>query len=184
MCLCYVFQVANKLTKAALLQFLTDLGAAAKSEGTCYLTGGASAVLIGWRDTTIDVDLKFQPEPEGVFDAIPELKRTLQLNVELAAPDDFIPPLPGWEKRSPLIGKYGMLTVRHYDFSAQALAKIERGHQKDIGDIEALLSRGLVLLDDLLCYCEAIRPLLKRYPAIEEDDFVSRVKLFVEEHRR
>jgi hypothetical protein len=44
-------------------------------------------VLVGWRGTTIDVDLKMSPEPEGAFEAIAALKDELDINVELAAPD-------------------------------------------------------------------------------------------------
>jgi hypothetical protein len=39
--------------------------------------GGATAVLFGWRNTTVDVDLKLEPEPAGVLEA---------LLVEIAAP--------------------------------------------------------------------------------------------------
>ena len=83
--------MAEKLTKEKLLDFLARLGASARTPGACFITGGGSAILLGWRETTIDVDLKFDPEPAGVFDAIPLLKRELSINVELASPDDFIP---------------------------------------------------------------------------------------------
>ena len=49
------------------------------------LVGGASAVIIGWRETTLDVDLKLDPEPPGVFEAIALAKDALAINVELAA---------------------------------------------------------------------------------------------------
>lgn len=52
------------------------LGRTARSEGTIYLVGGASAVLVGWRETTVDIDMKLDPEPRGVFEAIePQLPR-------------------------------------------------------------------------------------------------------------
>lgn len=70
--------------------------------------------------------------------AIPLLKERLQLNVELASPDQFIPVAPGWEDRSPLITKIGRVTFRHYDFCAEALAKIERGHGRDLADVDAM----------------------------------------------
>ena len=38
------------------------LGARTDVETTCYLAGGATAVLVGWRDATIDVDVVFAPE--------------------------------------------------------------------------------------------------------------------------
>jgi hypothetical protein len=55
----------QQLTKGKLLDFLGRLGASARNPGACFITGGGSAVLLGWRDTTIDVDLKFDPEPAG-----------------------------------------------------------------------------------------------------------------------
>ena len=63
-----------------------------KGPGTIYFTGGASMLLWGIRDQTIAVDLKSDPEPKGVFEAIGRLKNDLSLNIERASPDDFIPP--------------------------------------------------------------------------------------------
>jgi hypothetical protein len=169
----------RRVTKAKLLLFLSRLGASAKNPGVCFLTGGSTALLLGWRETTIDVDLKFDPEPAGVFDAIPALKKELSINVELACPADFIPPLANWRERSRYIGKYGQLDVRHYDFLSQALSKIERGHAKDLLDATEMLRRKLVTVEDLLAHAEAIRPQLKRYPAVDEESFVRRVKQFL-----
>jgi hypothetical protein len=89
-----------------LQRFLQELGNACEGPGRVYLTGGASAVLLGWRDSTIDIHLKFAPEPKGVFAQIPGLKNLLQVNVELASPDNFVPALPGWEARSPWIASW------------------------------------------------------------------------------
>ena len=170
-----------RLTKEKLLKFLDRLGASAKAPGTCFITGGGSALLLGWRETTIDVDLKFDPEPAGVFDAIPSLKRELQINVELAAPSDFLPPLKQWRERCKFIGRYGQLEVYHYDFHSQALSKLERGHAKDLLDVTEMLRRALVTPAELLAHAEAIRPDIKRYPAVDEESFVRRVREFLEE---
>lgn len=67
----------EKLTRPKLHAFLERLGAQARTPGACYLTGGACALLEGWRETTIDVDLKFDPVPAGVFEAIPRLMQEL-----------------------------------------------------------------------------------------------------------
>ncbi len=67
------------------------LGAAAPEDGSCYLAGGATAVLLGWRDSTIDVDLALVPEQDALLRAISELKHELGINVELVAADDFVP---------------------------------------------------------------------------------------------
>jgi len=109
-----------------------------------YLVGGTTAVLVGWRDATRDVDLVIRPEDDAMLRAIPSLKEQLRLNIELAAPDQFIPVAPGWEARSPVVAQLGPVTVRHYDPTAQALAKIERGHTRDLADGRAMLAAGLV----------------------------------------
>ena len=67
-------------TKEKRLRFLDRLGASARSPGTCFITGGGSALRLGWRETTINIDLKFDPEPAGIFDAIPGLKRAWRIN--------------------------------------------------------------------------------------------------------
>ena len=35
-----------------------------------YFTGGATAVLLGWRPTTIDIDVRWEPERDELFRAI------------------------------------------------------------------------------------------------------------------
>ena len=40
-------------------------------------------MLLAWRDSTIDVDLRLVPEQDLLLRAIPRLKEVLQLNVEL-----------------------------------------------------------------------------------------------------
>ena len=46
--------------------------------------------------------------------------------MDLAAPDDFIPALPDWRERSVFIARHGTVEFFHYDFYAQALAKVAR----------------------------------------------------------
>src|ERR1700746_3549281 len=101
-----------------LRSLLQALGNEARAESRVYLTGGASAVLFAWRQSTIDVDLKIEPERDEVLRAIPVLKDRLEVNVELASPGDFIPELPGWRDRSPFIVREGNLFFHHYDFYA------------------------------------------------------------------
>ncbi len=82
----------GETNKAKLDAFMSALGNRAIGAGSLYLTGGATAVLYGWRDMTIDVDIKPDPEPPGLFEALAQLKNELDVNVKLAAPDQFIPP--------------------------------------------------------------------------------------------
>ena len=46
----------------------------ARRPGRVYLTGGATAVLHGWRDATVDVDIKLVPDADEVLRAIPAIK--------------------------------------------------------------------------------------------------------------
>jgi hypothetical protein len=156
---------------ARIRELMRALGRAAAEPGQVFLAGGATAVLIGWRETTVDVDLKLVPDQDSVLRAIPALKESLELNVELATPDDFIPVRPAWEERSPFIAREGRLTFRHFDLSAQALAKIERGHAQDLTDVREMLARGLVTRDGLREDFAAIEPLLYRYPALDAASF-------------
>ena len=161
---------------AKVRALMQRLGEETRGPGRVYMVGGASAVLIGWRATTIDVDLKLAPEPLGAFAAIARAKEALNMNVELAAPDDFIPPLPGWQERSSHIARHGLVDFFHYDFYGQALAKIERGHEQDMRDVEAMRRLGLVDARRLAELFEAIEPDLLRYPAIDGACFRGKVR--------
>jgi hypothetical protein len=152
------------------------LGEEASAETRVYLTGGATAVLHGWRSSTIDIDVKIVPDRDELFRAIPRLKETLQINVELAAPDDFIPVKDGWTDRSPFIEREGLISFHHFDLYAQALSKIERGHEQDVADVDEMIRRGLVDRRRLLEYFEAVAPKLYRYPALDAASFRAAVE--------
>jgi len=155
------------------------LGEAAAVPAVVYLVGGATALLLGWRTSTIDIDLKMIPEDDSLYRAISRLKEELSINVELASPGDFVPPLPGWEERSVFIRKEGSVTFRHYDFYGQALSKIERGHARDLQDVRELRSRNLVDPPRLLTMFDLIEPDLIRYPAVDRRDLRRRLEAWV-----
>lgn len=146
--------------------------------GCIYLTGGASALLNGWRTSTIDIEIKPAPEPGRFFESIALLKEQLDIYVELAAPDQFIPALPGWQGRSIFIAHHGLVDYYHYDFYSQALAQIERGHRRDVTDVEAMTRAGLIFTSRLWELFCAIEPDLLRYPAITPRVFRSAVEAF------
>ena len=162
----------RRLTDAdRIRQLMHVLGAEADQEARLYFTGGATAVLVGWRATTIDVDIRIVPEAEKLLRALPQIKEQLQMNIELACPADFIPELPGWKDRSLSIGREGRVAFYHYDFYAQTLAKIERGHRQDLEDVRAMIDRGLVDLKTIRRFFDEMEPLLYRYPAIHPPSF-------------
>lgn len=148
---------------------LDALGRAAGGKMTVYLVGGATAVTVGWRDTTIDVDLRLEPEDEDALRALSRLKEELHVNVELASPLDFLPELPGWRDRSPFVASVGQLTVRQLDPYAQALAKLERGFTQDLRDVDEMVARGLVRPTELTRLFRAIADQLHRFPAVDGD---------------
>ena len=154
-------------TRARIQRLLGALAAVADAPTTVYLVGGTTAVLVGWRDSTRDVDLVIRPESDALLRALPALKERLSLNIELAAPDQFIPVAPGWEARSPVVARLGPVTVCHYDLTAQALAKIERGHTRDVADVRAMLAAGLVTPTGLRAAYDEAAALLYRYPAVD-----------------
>jgi hypothetical protein len=160
--------VANKDRIEA---FLAALARSASGEVDVFLVGGTSAVIEGWRNSTIDIDLVIRPDSDAMLRAIPTLKEQLRVNVELASPDQFIPVPPGWEQRSPVVRRVGRVTFRHFDFTAQALAKIERGHERDMADVAAMTARGLINAAELRAQFAQMEPQLYRFPAIDPVSF-------------
>jgi len=151
--------------------FMRAAGAATTREGVCYLTGGATAVLVGWRATTIDVDVALEPEQDELLRELPRIKNELGVNVELASPRDFIPVPAEWEARSISVGREGLLSFAHFDPYSQALAKLERGHAHDLEDVEAMKRLGLIEPTRLLELFEEIEPELYQFPALDPATF-------------
>jgi hypothetical protein len=168
--------------KKKLETFMAELGKRVRGEGRIYVAGGATALLYGWRATTIDVDLKPDPEPSGLFEALAVLKDELDINVELASPDQFIPAVPGWRERSLFIARHGKIEFFHYDPYGQALSKLQRRHDRDLVDARALVREGLIRVDRLREMFAQIEPELIRYPAIDPASFRAAVLEFCGEN--
>ena len=155
------------------------LGSAASQPTRVFLVGGATAVLMGWREMTLDIDFSLVPDRDEVLQAIPSIKERLCVNVELASPADFVPVKRDWEERSPFIAQIGNVSFYHYDLYAQALAKIERGHDQDLQDVTRLVTSGLVKPELLLSYFESVQDQIFRYPSIDAASFRAAVQAFV-----
>jgi hypothetical protein len=160
----------REVTAEDVRRLMAELGKEFREETSVYLVGGTTAVLLGWRTSTIDIDLKIIPDSEA-YPVIARLKETLQVNIELASPDDFLPPLPGWRERSPFIAREGKVNVHHFDFYSQALSKIERGFKKDLEDVREMVRRGLVEPAKALELHRAIEPQIIRFPAVDPATF-------------
>jgi hypothetical protein len=156
--------------------FMRALGQAARVDGACYLMGGTTAVLIGWRATTLHVHIELEPDQDEVLRALPSIKDKLALNVDLASPANFIPLPSGWRERSLFVGRDGHLSFKHFDLYSQALAKLERSHAQDVEDVRAMLDRGLVEAEQLRACFEEIEPELYRFPAVDPVGFRASVE--------
>lgn len=130
------------ITKETIQTFMKSIGKVLKKNATFYLTGGSTAILFGFRDGTIDIDIA--GDMDELFSHIPKLKEQQQINVEMAKPTDFVPSLPEEKNRHLLIGNFGKATFMHFDPYSQAFSKIVRGHATDIVDVKALFHQGLV----------------------------------------
>lgn len=162
-----------------LKQFMQELARASRGPGKVYFTGGATALLLGFREQTIDIDLKLDPEPAGAFEAIATLKNRLNLNVELASPEDFIPRTADWRECSRHIASMGGVEFFHYDFALQALAKLERGHAQDLEDVGSFMRGGHVTAQELRTRFGQIEGGLLRYPAIDPQQFRRKLEDFL-----
>lgn len=161
--------------RARVLELLTELGRRVRADHTLYLVGGSSAVVVGWRASTRDVDMRPEPDSDELLRTLHDLKRELDINIELASPLDFLPELDGWRDRSPYLGSWGSLHVRHLDFRLQALAKLERGLDTDLDDVREMLARELVTAADLHAGFAAMEDFLFRFPAVDAARFGQRV---------
>jgi hypothetical protein len=65
-----------------------ELGRTVPPGTRMYLTGGATAVLEGWRESTVDIDVRFEPDTDAALERIRDLKEEMAINIELASPLD------------------------------------------------------------------------------------------------
>jgi hypothetical protein len=157
--------------------FLHALGRVGAPGDRAYLAGGASAVTVGWRASTKDVDLRIEAQhSDALLREIAELKERLDVNVELAGPLDFLPEPAGWRDRSVYLGRFGAIDVFHTDFALQALAKLQRGLDRDLSDVDAMLSRELTTRQAIRETFQQIEPELYRFPAIDAPAFHAAVE--------
>ena len=140
--------------------------------------GGGTAVLSGWRPTSIDADL-FAPD-ESVFRDIQGIKERLNVNVEFARPEHFVPALPDSESRHVFIETVDRVSYYHYDPYAQVFSKIVRGFERDIDDARQFLRAGMVEPERLRGLVQQIPPSeYAKYPNLSQDAVRQAVEDFV-----
>lgn len=107
-----------------------------------YFVGGGTAVYLGWRRSSIDIGLCV--DGEAVFRDIQGVKEQLNINIEFARPEDFVPPLDGSADRHVHIDTVRSVTFYHYDPYAQCFSKVVRGFQRDLDDAREFIRSGMV----------------------------------------
>lgn len=143
-----------------------------------YLVGGGTAVLEGWRESSIDADL-FTAQ-DDIFHDVQGIKERLQLNIEFARPEDFVPPLEGSETRHVFIETVGRVSFYHYDPYAQLLSKIVRGFARDLADASALVTSGMVKPDRFRRLVDGIpESAYSKYPRLSAQAVRSAVEDFL-----
>jgi hypothetical protein len=134
----------NPLTRKHLVLLMKELAQSAPRRGAyrVYFVGGGTAVYLGWRRSSIDVDLF--SDQDVIFRDIQRIKEHLNINIEFARPEDFVPPLEGTADRHVFIEKVGTITFYHYDPYAQFFSKVVRGFERDLVDARKFVSSGAV----------------------------------------
>lgn len=146
----------NRLTRESLRALMRELARSAGRNGqhNVYLVGGGTAVLEGWRESSVDADL--HGSSDDIFRDVQAIKERLHLNIELVRPEHFVPPLAGSADRHVFIETVGRVSFYHYDPCAQLLSKIVRGFERDLEDARSFISSGMVDADQFRQLVHAI----------------------------
>ncbi len=142
----------EEVDQGRIRQFLETLGQRFRHTGRIYLVGGTTMVWEKLRAQTIDIDIAYEVAAEDSAEftrTIQLLKHELKVNVEEAAPGDFIPLPSGYRERSKFVGRFGSLDVFHFDLYSVALSKIERGRDEDLADVLMLLAKHEIEMPQL-----------------------------------
>lgn len=173
--------VREEFTRDRLTPLMKELARTAPAGGPwrVYLVGGGTAVVLGWRRSSVDVDLC--SDQSEVFRDIQAIKERLDLNIEFARPEDFVPPLRGSAERHVFIDSTGTVSLYHYDPYAQALSKVVRGFERDLVDARHFVTSGLVepsRLRTLVAEIPAAE--YSRYPNLTRADLEAAVAEFLD----
>ncbi len=164
--------------KAQIENFLKNLGRTFRKPGRLYLVGGAALVHMGIRQgSTEDIDVQAFGENSGeMVNAIRQLVQQMNINVEGASPETFIPLPKQWMALSKFVGRYGAIDVFYFDFYSIALTKILRGNTRDINDVKLLVQKKVITLQELDAAYQEVFPEVGNppYEWLDPEDFSKR----------
>lgn len=131
-------------TREKITAFMKEIAGRAPRTGSyeVYFVGGGTAVYLGWRPSSVDVDV--YSDKDAVFRDVQKIKEDLQINIEFARPEHFVPPLKGSNGRHVPIETIGRVAFFHYDPYAQVLSKVVRGFKRDLEDAGQFIRTGMV----------------------------------------
>ena len=156
----------RQITARLLREFMRAVGKIVKQQATFYSTGGSTAILYGFREGTIDIDIA--GDMDEIFSHIPDLKKQMNINIEMTKPTDFVPSLQGEKDRHLPIATFGKASFMHFDPYAQAFSKIVRGHRTDIIDAKGLVTAKLVDVQRLVDIVRALPDeTFAKYPRLD-----------------
>ncbi len=170
----------EELTRERLISLMKELARTAPRGGTyrVYLVGGGTAVYLGWRRSSIDVVLF--SEQQAVFEDIQTIKERLNVNIEFARPEDFVPPQNGTLNRHIFVDTIGSIAFYLYDPYAQLLSKVVRGFQRDLEDAREFVRRGMVDPKRFRSLVAAIpNSAYARYPSLSRGGVEEAVETFL-----
>jgi hypothetical protein len=172
--------VRAELTRERLDALMRELARTAPRRGTqrVHFVGGATAVLFGWRDSSLYAEL--HADDEFVFHDVQGVKQRLDVNIEFARPEQFVPPLPGTSERHVLVETHGSVSFFHYDPYAQVFSKLVRGLDRDLADARSFVRSGMVEPRRLLALVRAVpSSAYARYPRLAPGPVLAAVEAFV-----
>lgn len=173
----------RSLTREGLLDLMKALAHSAPRRGSyrVYFIGGGTAVMAGWRVSTIDADL--YSDTEAIFREVQAIKERLQLNIEFARPEDFVPALAGSASRHVFIETVGAVSFYHYDPYAQLLSKVVRGFNRDMLDASSFVTSGMVDPKRFRSLVNGItEAAYAKYPALSRRAVLEAVNEFLSQH--
>jgi hypothetical protein len=143
-----------------------------------FLVGGGTAVREGWRPSSLGVDVA--GDEDAVFRDVQGIKERLNVNVEFARPEDFVPPLRGSDARHVFLETVGKVSFSHHDPHAQVLAKVVRGFERDLADARSFVRSGMVDPAKLRALVAEIpASAYARYPNLSRDAVLRAVEVFL-----
>ncbi len=146
-----------------------------------YLVGGSVWIHLGIRTSTLDIDYAVSAEDERAYDEIEriirDLKQELDINIERASPDHFIPVPPNALARSPFVGQFGKLGVYYYHLPSLVLAKVARGYEHDLTDVVSLIQAGHVTLAEVQENFEDVRDSPRGWHKYEPEDTAAKLAM-------